>query len=629
MCGIAGRFSWIKPPERLLIQQMTQSLAHRGPDAEGIYLNGPIGLGHRRLAIIDTNHRSNQPMADISGRFHIVFNGEIYNFQEIRQTLKNLGSRFQTNSDTEVILESYKQWGEHCLNHFNGMFAFALWDEKEKSLLLARDRLGKKPLFYHLLPEGGIIFASELKALIKDPDLKPQINPKALSHYLTLNHTLTNTSILKNVHKLAPGHFLTLSQNKTPHIESYWDLAHCFHEKQTFKSENEAVEAYSSLFDDAVRLRLVSDVPLGAFLSGGVDSSAIVAAMARLGKPFDVQTFSIGFSEKGFSETDKARRVANILGVQYQDQILDSMFTTDLSDLAFYGDEPFADTSILPMFRLAAFARKKVTVALSGDGADEIFAGYTTYTADQIHHLSQWIPSFGFSALEWLINRYLPVTFGKVSLDYKIRKFINCHGQTPQQAHFSWRTIFSSDEKQQLVVPEIAKEILEADPFDSFDEHYQAVRSCHYLDQAMYVDIKTWLADDILVKVDRSTMAHGLEARAPFLDYRLVEFAASLPIQLKMKGFQRKYLLKKSLAGAIPKDILKQKKEGFNAPISHWLLDHGDELFSNVSANLGGGLFRQEKITDLWQEHRCKKRDNGLLLFGLLMFDLWQRRILS
>ncbi|MBF0625672.1 MAG: asparagine synthase (glutamine-hydrolyzing) [Magnetococcales bacterium] len=625
MCGIAGRFSWGRPPDGATIGRMTRRMRHRGPDAEGLFLEGDIGLGHRRLAIIDLREAGNQPMVDHSGRYWIVFNGEIYNFAPIRRTLEDLGHRFLTRTDTEVILESYKRWGTACLERFNGMFAFALWDREARSLFLARDRLGKKPLFYYPLPDGGVVFASELKALIEDPEVPRQVDPVALSHYLSLNYTLTGAAILAGVKKLPPAHCLVWRREGGPVLDRYWDLAEHFRRKNRFASEREAVEAFNALLEDSVRLRLVSDVPLGGFLSGGIDSSTIIAAMSRLGKPSEVRTFSIGFPERTYCELHEAQSVAAHLGVTFNSRLIDAEFAVNLPALAYQMDEPFADTSIFPMVRLSAFAREQVTVALSGDGADELFAGYTTYTADWIHQRTRRLPGWLIGLLERAVNRLVPVTYDKIGFDYKIRQFLAGHRHSPQRAHYSWRCIFSEPEKQALVRPPWREAVAAADPFIHFERHFREVADCHYLDQAMYVDIKTWLADDILVKVDRTTMAHSLEARAPFLDYRLVEFAAALPVALKMKGLKRKYLLKASQKGCLPERILNRPKEGFNAPIAHWLAETRDRLFADPTrAALAGEFFVPEEVDRLWREHLAMERDNGLRLLGLVMFHMWQ-----
>ncbi|MBF0415371.1 MAG: asparagine synthase (glutamine-hydrolyzing) [Magnetococcales bacterium] len=628
MCGIAGRFSWDPPPQISVLERMTRRLAHRGPDHGAVVLDGVIGLGHRRLAIIDLKPESNQPLRDVTDRLIIVFNGEIYNHQELRRELENLGANFATHSDTEVILEAWKIWGVACLQRFNGMFALALWDRTTKTLFLARDRLGKKPLYYHLLPRGGIVFGSELKALLADEEVPRKIDPDGLSQYLSLNYTLGATSMLAGVRKLKAGHFLLLDREGRIREESWWDLAHHFRNKLPITSEGEALEAWAALFRDAVRLRMISDVPLGAFLSGGVDSSAVTASMANLGNPAQLDTFSMDFPEEGFSELHKARRVANHLGVRHHERTLHRSFAANLANVSWYVDEPFADSSILPMFDLAAFARESVTVALSGDGADEIFGGYVTYDADRIHALTRWIPQGLMQPLGKAVTALLPVSMGKVGLDERIRRFLDAQDSPPAQAHVAWRQIFSREDKWKLLRDPWRRDVANHDLWHHFQPLFQQVADCHFLDQAMYVDIRTWLVDDILVKVDRATMAHALEARAPFLDYRVVEFAAALPVKFKIQGLQKKVLLKKSLAGRLPGDILQQKKAGFSAPVSRWFTCLTDPLVAGLRRNMPGeDLFDPRQVDTLWHLHAEKRQDNGLRLLNLVFFNLWLRRL--
>lgn len=628
MCGIAGRLSWDPPPQIPVLERMTRRLAHRGPDHGAIVVDGVIGLGHRRLAIIDLKPESHQPLQDVTGRLIIVFNGEIYNHLQLRRELENLGAAFATHSDTEVILEAWKVWGAACLQRFNGMFALALWDRTAKTLFLARDRLGKKPLYYYLLPRGGIVFGSELKALLADEEVPRNIDPDGLSQYLSLNYTLGATSMLAGVRKLEAGHFLLLDQEGRHRQETWWDLAPHFRNKLPITSEGEALEAWNAIFQDAVRLRMISDVPLGAFLSGGVDSSAVTATMASLGNPAQLDTFSMDFPEEGFSELYKARRVAAHLGVRHHERTLKRSFAAHLATVSWYVDEPFADSSILPMFDLAAFARESVTVALSGDGADEIFGGYLTYDADRIHAMTRWIPQGLMQPMGKALTALLPVSMGKVGIDERIRRFLDAQGMPQPQAHIAWRQIFSQEEKGRLLLDPWRRDVANLDPWNHFQPLFQQVADCHFLDQAMYVDIRTWLVDDILVKVDRATMAHGLEARAPFLDYRAVEFAAALPIKYKIRGLQKKILLKKSLAGRLPKDILHQKKAGFGAPVSHWFTCLTDPLVAKLRRNMPGeGLFDPHQVDALWHLHAEKRQDNGLRLLNLVFFDLWLRRL--
>jgi asparagine synthase (glutamine-hydrolysing) len=630
MCGISGILDWSQPQTQKILHDMIQRLIHRGPDAEGIFIESPIGLAHRRLSIIDLSEAANQPMPDESGNYHIVFNGEIYNFKALRQDLKSSGSRFHTESDTEVLLEAYKKWGASCLERLNGMFALAIWDRPKRRLFLARDRLGKKPLFYFPLSEGGLVFASELKALLAHPAAPRDMNMDALNQYLSFGYVPGSTCIISGIKKLPPGHFLIAEQGKSQEPVSYWDLKASFLKKRTFHSTAEALEEFQSLFQDAVQGRLVSDVPLGVFLSGGIDSSAIVSAMTQTPTTPTPQTFSMGFEEETYSELGMAQKVAGFLKTDHRDQILNFDVLPKLPEIAYFADEPFADTSLIPMFSLAEFSRRHVTVCLSGDGGDEILGGYETYIADKLCKRTNWLPNRVRKGLLTLIRSSWPVSFGKVSLDYKIRKFLEGHSSNIDRAHASWRVLFSEDEKSALWAHPLEDQLAIKDPLEPFLQYAREVRECHYLDRAMYVDLKTWLPDDILVKVDRSTMAHGLEARAPFLDYRLVEFAASLPVSLKIRGLQKKYLLKKAYKKHLPAEVLRQKKRGFNAPVSHWItgfikpyyedmMDSGNPLFETVLC--------RKTIQSLYERHNSKIQDHGLQLYALIMLHLWNKQL--
>jgi asparagine synthase (glutamine-hydrolysing) len=626
MCGICGKLLWEVSPERSVLEAMTHEMRNRGPDAHGTIIKGPIGLGHCRLSIIDLSPEANQPMFDCSGLFVIVYNGEIYNFQELRDELRGQGVVFRTRTDTEVVLESYKAWGTRCLERFNGMFAFAIWSEIEQSLFLARDRLGEKPLYYIPLTDGGLLFASEIKAIEKDPQFKGRLNFKAFSHFLSLGYTLTSDCILRDVKKLEAGHFLIAKRGKVLVTKKYWDLASYFYNKRKYRNESEAAEELNGLLNDAVRLRLISDVPLGAFLSGGIDSSAITASMCGLRSPDENLTFSMGFKEKSYDETTEAKTVAHALGTRHFDKLVESDILSNLSKIAYCTDEPLADTSIIPMYYLAEFARERVKVCLSGDGGDEIFGGYETYVADRIHHATQVLPGWLIKCASKGVNRFWPVSFDKVSFDYKLRKFLNGCSLPIARAHYSWRTLFTEMEKRELLNEDLHPLLDNADPFNQFEKYRRDVDGCHYLDQAMYVDIKTWLVDDILVKVDRSTMAHSLETRAPFLDHRMVEFAASLPVGLKQRGLGGKYLLKKSQRSHLPASVLRRSKKGFNAPVSHWFGSSLGSLLERLLQDRTNNLdmcFQRDAIKKLLDQHLHMRCDNGLKLFCVTMFLLW------
>ena len=623
MCGIAGTVSWDAPPDSEAVRRMTGALAHRGPDGEGFFCRGPIAVGHRRLAIIDLTDAGREPMIDVDGRCVIAFNGEIYNFRELRRELESDGARFASRTDTEVILEAYKRWDLGCLARFNGMFTFALWDIARERLLLARDRAGEKPLFYQPLAEG-VVFASELQALARSPAVSRRINPAALGQYLSLNYVVDPDCMLDGVRKLEPAHYLVVEQGRPLRPERYWSLADAFRNKARYGSEQEAAEALDALLTDAVRLRLVSDVPLGAFLSGGIDSSAIVTAMARLGPPALAQTFSIGFPDATYDEAPEARAAARAIGVDHHEQAIGPDLVTALPAIVRAGDEPMADTSSVPMYFLAKFARESVTVCLSGDGGDENFAGYETYRADALRGATSWVPRWVTGPLAAAADRLAPVTFDKVSLDFKVRQFLHGHALSPERAHYSWRRIVDEPEKGRLLRPEVRDVVTAADPFETFARHYADAAGLEPLDRALYVDVKTWLASDILVKVDRMTMAHALESRAPFLDHRVMEFAASLPPDLKLRGRRTKYLLKASQRHHLPASIIDRSKQGFNAPVSHWLAGPLHDLGRAATAHaVLGDWFDPVAVDRLWTEHHARRRDHGLKLFGLTCLGLW------
>ena len=624
MCGITG---WISgtadSPDREVLARMTRALAHRGPDAEGVVIEGAAGLGHRRLAIIDLSTDANQPMRDASGRYLIVFNGEIYNFAEVRRELETRGHCFATRSDTEVLLEAIKAWGPAALERLNGMFALALWDKQRRTLLLARDRLGKKPLFYARLPDGGLVFASEPHALTVHPGVPGGIDPVALAHYLRLNYVPCDRSLLDDVRSLPPACYAEFDLASGLRITRYWDLAAKFRDKRSFASDEAAAEELRALIDDAVRQRLVSDVPLGAFLSGGVDSSTIVASMLEQRTPSSVLTFTSGFLEDSFDESPMAERIAAQWGVAHRTQHLDPKHLDLLPAMVAAAGEPLADTSSLPMYFLCGFTRQNVTVALSGDGGDECFAGYETYVADKLHRIAAHSPRWLRERAHGMLDRFLPVDHRKVGWPEKARRLTAALAQDFPRAHSSWRDIFGADELHGIMQGGWREQVsarAEHDLFDAyFGKHFAEVDGCDPLDQATYVDIKTWMVDDILVKADRTSMAHSLEVRCPLLDHRVVEFAAQLSPDLKLRGFSKKHLLKQSQRSRLPSWLLERRKQGFNAPVSQWVLGPlrqqcQDLLFSGPMVE----WFDRRQVQRLWDEHVRMQRDNGLKLFGLL-----------
>lgn len=619
MCGIAGLVAWTGNPDRDLVAAMTDMLAHRGPDGSGLDSDGPVAFGHRRLAVIDLSERGRQPMWDGEERVLITFNGEIYNFAELRAELAQHGARFHSQSDTEVILEAYKRWGTDLLPRLNGMFAMALWDRGNRRLILARDRFGEKPLYWRETPQG-LAFASELAPLRLDPSLDDRIDPDALKSFLTLGYVCGSQSILSGVRRLAPASYLIAEAGREPIERRYWDLAGIANQGSEVRDLGQAAEELRALLDDATRLRMVSDVPLGAFLSGGVDSASIVAAMRASFPGRPVNTYSIGFEEAVFDESAQARRSAAALGAVHHEEVAKRVFGGELEMILRLADEPFADSSLIPTAQLSAFARRHSTVVLSGDGGDEVFAGYVTYRANELRRRAAGFPALLKTARALI--EMLPADRGKVSFDYKLRRFLENVHLPFERAHFAWRRILDADLVDRLAGVDAA-----ADPFGPFETAFAEVSGAEPLTRAAYVDMKTWLVDDILVKVDRMSMAVGLEVRAPFLDHRLTEFAFSLPSQLRMQGTQQKRVLKASQSGRVPVEVLKRRKAGFNAPVSIWFEDFLNGPFERtVLSGPGPNVIDTDLAQRLRTQHRRRERDNGYILFALTVLGLWLER---
>ena len=623
MCGIAGVLQFNGAPvNRDVVSSMTSILAHRGPDGEGLFFGKSVGLGHRRLAIIDVTEAGKQPMPNEDETIWITFNGEIYNFQEIREELQVLGYRFRSGADTEVILHAYEEWGIECLQRFNGMFAFALWDERKRRLWVVRDRLGVKPLFYCVLPDR-FLFGSEIKALLQDPALEREVDYKALAYFVSLNYTPAPVTLFNRVRQLLPGHYLIVEESGSVQDVAYWDLR--YHETEN-RGEQAYMEEFNAILEDSIRLRLISDVPYGAFLSGGVDSSSMAYVMSRRMKE-PVKTFAIGFSEDSFDELVYARQVASIIQSDHHEHIVTDKDAAILPRLVWHAEEPTADSSMVAVYYLAEMSRKHVTMVLSGDGADEILAGYETYQAFYAHRLYRFLPAWLRRYFIAPIIHSLPVSDSKVSWDFKLRRFVTGAERSTEEAHASWRMIFDADARQQLLSPVLDQPGALADPFDLYKEAFAQSTAHHPLNRMLDVDTRLYLPNDMLVKVDRMTMAHGLEAREPFLDYRLVEFMARVPPRLKLKhGLHKKYLLKRSMRGKLPQTILNRKKQGFNVPNSRWIKR---ELKPFVTDCLSSarvkrtGLLNSRFIERLVQDHFDGKSDNSHHIWCLLVLILW------
>lgn len=622
MCGIVGVIRWNGSDQTRTVKAMTRALAHRGPDAEGFASLGPATFGHRRLSIIDLDCAANQPMIDKESGNAIAFNGEVYNYKSLRSELMCEGDRFSTQSDTEVLLKGLTRHGMAFLSRTIGMFSIGFWDANHRRLLLSRDRLGKKPLYYHV-DDSGISFASELTSLRHDKNVPSSIDDQAVSDFLGLGYIPSSRCIISGVQKLPPGHFLCIEEGKSPKLEQWWDLARVVRGQRKWTSIDEAIEETSSLIDDAVACRLVSDVPLGAFLSGGVDSAMVAEVMRRKGPTEQVKTYTIDFNEDSFSEGADAAESARILSVSNEQKTLTSDIASTLPEVITFCDEPFADTSIIPFYHLSRLARDNVTVALSGDGGDELFAGYETYVADKLHRTCQFFPETIFTAGSWFAEKFIKPSHKKVGFDYKLRQFLAGHNLPLDKAHLSWRTLFGDAARRKILREDVYGE-LNFDLMNSFATHLDPVQSCDWLSRVQYFDIKTWLVDDVLVKVDRMSMAHGLEVRAPLLDHRLVELAFSMPSDWRLRGIEKRYIFNRLAKRRLPSSLVNRKKKGFGSPIAKWLLGPMRELGRSASMTRAVGEWVNiHEVERLWVEHDNRSHDHSYRLFSIICLGLW------
>jgi asparagine synthase (glutamine-hydrolysing) len=625
MCGIAGKlhFNPTHPIDTACLTAMTTAVAHRGPDADGFYVGPGIGLGHRRLSIIDLS-TGDQPLANEDRTIWVVFNGEIYNFAEVRAELVAHGHTFRTNSDTEVIVHAYEQWGELSVERFRGMFAYALWDEPRRRLVLVRDRLGVKPLHYAVTP-SGVTFGSEIKSLLEDPVVPRDWSPEALDAYLTLQYVPCPQTIYRGIWKLPPAHLL-VAENGRVSIQRYWDLN--FTGDGDPSREEEYLDRLDALVTESVGLRLMSDVPLGAFLSGGIDSSAVVAAMVRTSAG-RVVTTSVGFDEQAFNELEYARVVARHLGVEQHEKLVNpgnNEIVDLLPKLAWHLDEPFADHSAVPTYYVSQAAREHVTVALSGDGGDELWAGYAR------HRVERWEAS----ARQWLGAgaRAAGRLAQRLPLGIKGARSLQHLALSPAEAcaRKHGYGLFESDARGALYASDFAAEVRDADPFAGFRLAYASCASPDPVDRALYVDVKTYLVDDIMTKVDKMSMAVSLESREPLLDHKLLEFAATVPTSLKLKNGRSKYLLRRLLERRIPKSIVDRPKHGFEAPTGEWLRGPLAPMVDDLLLDgrlRSRGIFDDREVTRIWREHRSRTDDHRHRLWSLVMLELWFRQFVD
>jgi asparagine synthase (glutamine-hydrolysing) len=634
MCGIAGtvgpKAALAGAPARELIRQMCDVIEHRGPDDWGFrvenFAESTLAIGARRLSIIDVAG-GRQPISNEDGTVWIVFNGEIYNYRELREELISRGHRFATRSDTETIVHLYEEEGERCVERLRGMFSFAIWDSRDRSLTLARDRAGKKPAHY-ALANGALVFGSEIKSLLRHPAVKREISLEAIADYLTFGYVPDPQTAFKGVYKLPPGHTLTFKDGQV-RTRCYWNF--------NYRGENDAatplgadeyIERLRELLVESVRIRLESEVPLGVFLSGGIDSSTVAALTARqTGRR--IKMFSIGFREPEFDELRYARITANLLGADHYQFVVTPELCSLAEEIIWHHDEPFADVSSVPTYLVSKMAREHVTVVLSGDGGDEIFGGYERYVIDRQREKFELIPSFLRRHLLLRLSRALPPgAYGK--------RYLSVNSRDAAPRYVESISGFDREIRKSLFSEPFLAALKGYSPESVFERIFEEPISSARLDRQMYLDSKTYLPGDILAKVDRMSMAHSIETRSPFLDHHLIEFAQSIPASLKLvrsnSHWESKYILKRAVAGLIPDEIIYRPKQGFNVPIKYWLNREMKEMTHDLLTSPSArqrGYFNPKAVAGLLQEHNRGVRDHAHSLWALLMLEIWHRMFID
>lgn len=630
MCGITGLFRRDgHSVDTGVLERMTRSLFHRGPDGEGTFSDGGVGLGNRRLRIMDPAPRGDQPMSNEDGSVWLTYNGEIYDAEVLREWLESRGHRFETTTDTEVLVHLYEEEGESMLDRLNGMFAFALWDANRKRMLLARDHSGIKPLFYH--DDGSVFrFGSEVKAILADHRVPRELDLEALHHFLSYNYVPVPATLLRGIRQVPPGEALLVNADGARRIP-YWDLS--FRSPPVGATDRTILAAFEAALERAVSRTLVSDVDVGILLSGGLDSSAVTYYASRLSDR-RLRTFCVGFEEESYSELDAAREVADACGTEHRERIVrPNDLPKLLPHMIRHAEEPLADASMVGVYHVAELASEHVKVVLSGDGSDEHLAGYETYTATRVAAAYQRLPRAITRPVRRIVES-LPVSDRKVSFTYKAKRFVRGAGKAPDEAHYYWRLIFDEDEKRRMYTPRMVERTRDLDTFrDTCAPYFARADARHWLDRLLYVDSRSYLPADMLPKVDRMTMAHSLEARVPFLDRDLVAQASAMPARLKLKRLTvRKHALRRALAGKLPSRILRRRKRGFNTPVGPWLKGPLREMLTDElseSRLRAMGVFRPQAIERLVGAHLAGRRDLGYELWGLMVLGIWWRQTLG
>jgi asparagine synthase (glutamine-hydrolysing) len=615
MCGIAG-FSW---RDEELAGRMSQAMVHRGPDQSGVYTDESVSLGHRRLSIIDLSEHGRQPMSNEDGTVWVTYNGEIYNFQELREALEAKGHVFRSRTDTEVIVHAYEEYGPDCARRFNGMFAFAIWDKKRRELILIRDRLGVKPLYY-CVKGKELIFASEIKAILQVPGLERAVDPLALYRYVGYEFVPAPDTIFRHIRKLPPGHYLRFKDGQTQ-ITEYWDLR--------FKTEPQPPSYYEEtmrdLLTDSVRRRLISDVPLGVFLSGGLDSSAVVALMSRCGVE-PIKTFSLGYADPTFSELEYARAIASRFKTEHRELIIEPITPELLETAVWHLDEPMTDLSTIPFYLICKKAREHVTVCLSGEGGDEVLVGYDRFKASKANSYYELLPTWLRRGIIAPFVNALPDQSQKKGMVNILKRFVQ-GGMLPEKGgHIRWQ-YFGTPEHDAELFSEAVRRGISMEPFAPVRRCLEHCNSDQRLDREIYADLKFMMPDSVLMKVDKMSMAHALEVRVPFLDYRFVEFCATIPGDLKLKGFMTKAIFRKAMKGILPDRIRARGKQGYSLPIKNWLRQELREYMVDLltTSPLMKEAFNVGYIERLIREHQSYRVNHNHILWALINLAIWHR----
>jgi asparagine synthase (glutamine-hydrolysing) len=623
MCGICGFINNDRPEDENgeILRGMVQSLHHRGPDDEGYYQKHGTNLGMRRLSIIDIAN-GHQPITNEDQTVWIVFNGEIYNYKELRQNLLSKGHIFRTNSDTETIVHLYEEYGDDCPAHLNGMFAYAVWDEKKRKLLLARDHIGIKPLFYSW-DDNHLWFGSEIKALLVDPRVRREIDVSALDQFLSLEYIPAPRTIYTHIKKLPPGHTLSF-ENGTATLRQYWDVT----PEPVEGDFRTCSRQLAQMLAEAVKMQLISDVPVGAFLSGGIDSSTVAAFMS-LAADQPVRTFSVGFSDATYNELPFAREVARMYSTNHHEEILHSNYSELCEKLVSQFDEPFGDFSIFPTYLVSKAAREHVKVVLSGDGGDELFGGYDTYRAQNFDRYYSRLPeAIRKKTIPSMLERIPPAPDKKgwVNIAKRITEGAALH---PSLRHTRWMIFFNENTRKSIYQPDFSQTLNGWSVHSIFNQYFDQAKDFHPLGQQQYVDVKTYLADNILVKVDRMSMAVSLETRVPLLDFRLVQFALNLPDKMKINNGVTKRILREAVKGMLPQKVINKPKQGFSIPLKHWLRGPLRPLMEDLlstSTLQRRGFFQPAGVSQMIKEHLDNKADHSHRLWALMVLELWQQR---